>query len=83
MWDKIGGQAYDQMGSVLQRPLCLKLLERASLQSGQSVLDIATGTGSAALAAAEAVGPTGYVLGVDLSNALLETVTLCFSKAAC
>jgi ubiquinone/menaquinone biosynthesis C-methylase UbiE len=35
-------------------------------------LDVATGTGWAALAAAQHVGPTGRVLGVDLAPELLE-----------
>ena len=36
------------------------------------MLDVATGTGWAALAAAQHVGPTGRVLGVDLAPELLE-----------
>lgn len=35
------------------------------------VLDIATGTGAAALAAAKIVGPRGSVLGIDISEAML------------
>jgi ubiquinone/menaquinone biosynthesis C-methylase UbiE len=44
-----------------------RLVELANLRSGQLVLDIATGTGLAAIAAAEAVGSAGSVLGTDES----------------
>src|SRR4028119_120015 len=44
-----------------------RLVELANLRSGKFVLDIATGTGLAAIAAAEAVGYAGSVLGTDES----------------
>ena len=49
-----------------------RLVELTALPPGAQVLDVATGTGWAALAIAERVGPTGTVLGVDLATALLE-----------
>jgi len=49
-----------------------RLVELAALPPGAHVLDIATGTGWAAIAAAQHVGPTGRVLGVDLAPELLE-----------
>lgn len=52
-----------------------RLAERAvwfaALQAGSRVLDIATGTGFAALYAAEKVGPKGEVLGIDISSQML------------
>ena len=39
---------------------------------GAKVLDVGCGTGASALPAAEAVGETGFVVGVDLSSQLLE-----------
>ena len=39
----------------------------AALQPGERVLDVGCGCGDLSLAAAEAVGPTGSVVGVDLS----------------
>ena len=47
------------------------LLELAQLKPGQKVLDIATGTGIVAIAAAEIVGDEGYVIGVDISTGML------------
>jgi arsenite methyltransferase len=49
-----------------------RLVDLAALPPGAQVLDVATGTGWAALAAAQHVGPTGRVLGVDLAPELLE-----------
>jgi ubiquinone/menaquinone biosynthesis C-methylase UbiE len=48
-----------------------KLVERLGLAPGATVLDVGCGAGASALPAAEAVGPNGYVIGVDLSNGLL------------
>jgi ubiquinone/menaquinone biosynthesis C-methylase UbiE len=47
-------------------------VERLSLKSGASVLDVCCGTGASALPAAEAVGAKGRVLGVDLAENLLQ-----------
>lgn len=49
-----------------------RTVERLGLQQGSSVLDVACGTGASAIPAAEIVGPTGKVIGVDLSSNLLE-----------
>src|SRR6266849_8246390 len=49
-----------------------RLIDLAQLQPGESVLDIATGTGHLALAAAQAVGPSGKVTGLDLTREMLE-----------
>jgi ubiquinone/menaquinone biosynthesis C-methylase UbiE len=52
-------------------PCARRLVELAAIPPGAQVLDIATGTGWVALAAAEHVGPTGRVLGVDVSPEML------------
>ncbi|WP_437723544.1 class I SAM-dependent methyltransferase [Sorangium sp. So ce861] len=49
-----------------------RTVERAGLEPGHRVLDVCSGTGSSAIPAARAVGPTGWVLGVDLADALLD-----------
>lgn len=48
-----------------------RLLELAPLRPGMRVLDMATGTGLVAFAAAGIVGPNGSVVGVDLSPEML------------
>ena len=50
-----------------------RTIELASLSSGSRVLDVCCGAGASALPAAEAVGPTGSVIGVDLAKQLLES----------
>jgi ubiquinone/menaquinone biosynthesis C-methylase UbiE len=42
------------------------------LQAGAKVLDVGCGTGASALPAAQAVGKSGFVVGVDLASRLLE-----------
>jgi ubiquinone/menaquinone biosynthesis C-methylase UbiE len=49
-----------------------RTIELASLTSGSRVLDVCCGAGASALPAAEAVGQTGAVIGVDLAKELLE-----------
>ena len=49
-----------------------RTIELASLPSGSRVLDVCCGAGASALPAAEAVGPTGTVVGVDLAKQLLD-----------
>ena len=50
----------------------LKLVELAQLKPGQSVLDLATGTGLVAIAVAQIVGSQGNVVGVDISRGMLD-----------
>jgi SAM-dependent methyltransferase len=44
----------------------------AAFRPGETVLDLGSGAGFDALRAAEAVGPTGAVIGVDMTPAMLE-----------
>ena len=48
-----------------------RLLEPARLKPGQSVLDVGSGTGSLAIVAKRAVGPSGSVSGVEPSPPML------------
>jgi ubiquinone/menaquinone biosynthesis C-methylase UbiE len=50
-----------------------RTIELASIPIGSRVLDVCCGAGASALPAAEAVGPTGNVIGVDLAKRLLES----------
>ncbi|MFQ5400557.1 MAG: arsenite methyltransferase [Anaerolineae bacterium] len=44
----------------------------AALQPGQTVLDLGSGGGIDCFMAARQVGPTGYVIGVDMTPAMIE-----------
>jgi ubiquinone/menaquinone biosynthesis C-methylase UbiE len=54
-------------------PFTQRLLEQAGLRPGMRVLDVGTGAGDVALMAAEMVGPSGSVVGVDHNPEVLET----------
>ncbi len=49
-----------------------RLVELARVERGSRVLDIAAGTGAAALVAADATGSAGSVLATDLSHQMLQ-----------
>lgn len=49
-----------------------RTVERLSLRGGARVLDVCCGTGASALPAAQAVGPEGQVVAVDLADELLK-----------
>jgi SAM-dependent methyltransferase len=48
------------------------LLDAAHITGGESILDVATGTGAAARAARERAGPGGEVVAGDISTAMLD-----------
>ncbi|KAK5312307.1 hypothetical protein LTR93_011396 [Exophiala xenobiotica] len=50
-------------------------VEWANLKSGQSVLDLACGTGHVALGAKQVVGTSGHVIGVDISEGMLKVAS--------
>ena len=52
-----------------------RLLEDAGVEEGMKVLDVGTGAGDLALMAAEMVGPTGSVVGVDQDPQVLKAAS--------
>jgi SAM-dependent methyltransferase len=70
-WD-LAAAAYDTLWRAQLAPLHARIASRAALAPGERVLDVACGTGVVSLAAAEAVGAGGRVVGVDLSQRMVE-----------
>jgi SAM-dependent methyltransferase len=71
-------EAYDRGWVPFSEPLTESCVAHATPVPGERVLDLATGTGVAAFAAARAVGPAGAVTGLDISE---KMVALAASRA--
>ncbi|MEM7116587.1 MAG: methyltransferase domain-containing protein [Chloroflexota bacterium] len=73
-WNEVaaGWQQYWPFFENGARPMSKHLVELAQLQSGQQVLDIATGIGEPALTAARRVGPSGHVVATDQAQHMLD-----------
>jgi arsenite methyltransferase len=69
------GYSNDDLGAVPEGANlglgCGNPVALASLQTGQTVLDLGSGAGFDAFLAARAVGPTGRVIGVDMTPAMV------------
>lgn len=66
------GRADSYVGNRWHVQYAQRLVQLAAVQPGARVLDAATGTGFAAFAAADAVGPSGQVVAVDISAGMLD-----------
>jgi ubiquinone/menaquinone biosynthesis C-methylase UbiE len=70
-WTSVA-EGYDRISARLFAPLRAGFLSFIQLKPGQLVLDVACGTGQLTTAAAAAIGPSGRVVGVDLSPGMLK-----------
>jgi SAM-dependent methyltransferase len=61
---------------------CGNSLAIAQLQAGETVLDLGSGGGLEVLLASKQVGPAGFVYGLDMTDAMLETARRNMEKAA-
>jgi ubiquinone/menaquinone biosynthesis C-methylase UbiE len=71
-WD-LAATDYESLWQVQLTDARKALLEFAAPAAGERVLDIACGTGLVAFEAAQRVGPSGQVLGIDLSGRMTES----------
>ncbi len=77
----------DTMDATAQWPATLRLREwereQLRLVEGERLLDVGCGLGGAALALADDLGPTGEVVGVDLSAEMLRVARANAAAAGC
>jgi ubiquinone/menaquinone biosynthesis C-methylase UbiE len=64
--------AYDRWTGRWSRLFLPSVLGAAEVAPGRRVLDVSTGTGEAARMALPVVEPSGFVIGADISPAMLE-----------
>ena len=74
-WNTVAGPRWVGLGGFVERRVGAVndlLLARSRVAAGESVLEIGCGTGATTVPLAEAVGPNGRVVAVDLSEPMLE-----------
>ena len=67
-----GAWDYEDASRDFWQYLSRRTVDRLGLQPGERVLDVPCGTGPSLLPAAERVGPSGRVLGLDLAENMLQ-----------
>ena len=73
-WNTVAGPRWVGLDGFVERRIGAVndlLLARSEVREGDSVIEIGCGTGAATVPFAEAVGPQGRVLGVDISEPML------------
>ena len=73
-WNGPGGQHWadrQQAQDLILAPVSEVLIDRAGPKAGERIIDVGCGCGATTLALAPKVGPTGHVLGVDISAPML------------
>ena len=73
-WNGPGGKHWSerqQFQDVLLQPVSDILIDRIKATNGQRIVDIGCGCGATTLALATQVGPSGHLLGVDISEPML------------
>src|ERR1700759_2440953 len=73
-WNGPGGQRWasrQQAQDILLAPIAEILIDRARPQPGERIIDVGCGSGATSIAFARKVGPSGHVLGVDVSGPML------------
>lgn len=73
-WNGPAGERWAREQEAIDRAFAAfsaKLFDRATLRPGARVLDVGCGCGTTTLAAADAVGPGGAVVGIDVSTPMV------------
>jgi ubiquinone/menaquinone biosynthesis C-methylase UbiE len=77
------GHSQDEIGRLMRqativRPITERLLRNVGIQAGMRVLDLGCGAGDVSMLAAELVGPSGSVMGIDHNS---QVIALASSRA--
>src|SRR5215469_392673 len=64
-----------QAQAEILRPITERLLRSVGIRPGMRVLDLGSGAGDVAMLAAELVGPSGWVVGIDRNSQVLSIAT--------
>jgi SAM-dependent methyltransferase len=73
-WNGPGGQRWadrQQSQDVVLAPVSNILIDRAKAMAGERIVDVGCGCGAISIALAPKAGPTGHVLGIDISAPML------------
>jgi SAM-dependent methyltransferase len=73
-WNGPGGQRWaDRQAAqdILLAPVADLLIDRARPSAGERIIDVGCGSGATTIALAGKVGPSGHVLGIDVSGPML------------
>jgi O-methyltransferase/aklanonic acid methyltransferase len=65
-------EVYDQSGVEFFGPIGRRLVDFSGIGTGKSVLDVGCGRGAVLFPVAEAVGPSGEVIGIDLAEEMVK-----------
>jgi ubiquinone/menaquinone biosynthesis C-methylase UbiE len=74
-WNGPGGQKWadrQQAQDILLGPVADILVGRAQARAGERIIDVGCGSGAVSIALGQKVGPSGHVLGIDISGPMLE-----------
>jgi ubiquinone/menaquinone biosynthesis C-methylase UbiE len=74
-WNGPAGQHWvdrQEKQDIVLKPISEILIECANAKAGERIIDVGCGCGAISLALAQKIGPTGYVLGIDVSAAMLK-----------
>jgi SAM-dependent methyltransferase len=73
-WNGPGGQRWadrQQSQDIVLAPVADVVIDRAKAKSGERIVDVGCGAGATSIAFAQQVGPTGHVMGIDISAPML------------
>lgn len=70
-YNKIAG-VYDLLAERSEQPIRQQGLEMLAVRPGETILEIGFGTGHSLIELARAVGSSGHVLGIDLSEKMVQ-----------